>query len=135
MTDSGRLYFRWLAQLFDRLTALRVKSKGGKQRLLATFRRTFLPPRPSPDLLFDCYRLLLPDVRRRSAVAAQGRLSCHRRRLSALSPTRPRSLCTLQLDKSRQVYGLKEAALADVVAEAMGALKASRRCGGASEAL
>lgn len=75
VTDSTQLYFRWLCQLFDKLTELRVKSKAGKRALLAKFRRTFLPPRPSADLLFSFYRLLLPDVRRRRAVAAAGAAS------------------------------------------------------------
>lgn len=91
---------------------------GDKKSVLATFRKKFLPAHPSAELCFALYRLVLPEARLERGRKAKKAF------LFSASHAPPH-----QLDKERQVYKVKEAALADVIGEALGVLKARARSG------
>jgi len=85
--DSADVRYHSVVDLFVNVDK---ESKPRRRRnLLALFRRNYLPSKPTPELCYEVYRLVLPD-----------------------------------LDKERQVYKLKEQAMADVLAGAFSIPKA-----------
>jgi hypothetical protein len=100
--------------------ARQVKKKGDKRKeWLKFFRTRFLPEKPSVDLWYDVYRLIMPKAR--PARAAPRR----RARLCRGPPARRLTRRAPQLDKERQVYKLKESALAEVIALSLGIQKSN----------
>ena len=97
-----------------------VKKKGDKRKeWLKFFRTRFLPEKPSVDLWYDVYRLIIPKARPARAVPRRCARLCRGPRARRLTRRAP------QLDKERQVYKLKEASLAEVIALSLGIQKSN----------
>jgi hypothetical protein len=100
-----------------------------------------MPPKPDAELCFSIYRLIMPEARAR-CVRVHAGAPAHRRtslttllvvptlvfpaRAAPARLTRRLAPRRAQLDKERQVYKLKEQALAEVLALSLGLSKGTK---------
>lgn len=123
-TSADKVHFVWLVALFEKIIR---ESRGGKRKeVLEKFRTYHLPSKPSAELCFQVYRLVLPEVSPPRARHSSGGQSERARSVPTSGTARltPALLArAAQLDKERQVYKLKEQALAEVIAGALGLAK------------